>query len=216
MNKEEPLRDQAERLRKKITKIEEGSSDKDISGSLPPRSKVHQEKKKKTKWKVKYPVIRLLALFFILLPIVSFSLYTINENKHDNKTEPAAGETKGNVETVDLEGAKKDNVSEIEGQVDENQEHNDTSLEQMETIKESSQTASGGPNDKAAVNDKAANKSTVKTRTIYHKVQADENLFRIAMKYYNSQSGIEKIKQENGIQGNEIQAGQTLKITLQD
>lgn len=102
MNKEEPLRDQAERLRKRIAKKEELPSELNTTGGLPPRSRIHQPKKKKTRWRLKYPIIRLLALFFILLPIVSFSLYTINENNKKTDTEPVNTEQE-NFETVDFD-----------------------------------------------------------------------------------------------------------------
>jgi len=79
VNKEEPYRDQAERLKKRIQKIndkvEDGNRDK-----LPPREQVHRQKKKKTKWKLKYPVIRLLVLSFILLPIIIFSVISYRDN----------------------------------------------------------------------------------------------------------------------------------------
>ena len=61
--------DQAENLRKKMENISEQQEDE---LQLPPRSEVH--KKKKTKWKVKHPLVRILALFFVLLPI-SFTAY---------------------------------------------------------------------------------------------------------------------------------------------
>ena len=57
MNKERPYREQAEKLRQKIerTKFEEGEAiDRE---ELPPRSRVHEQKIKKSKWKLKYPVI---------------------------------------------------------------------------------------------------------------------------------------------------------------
>ena len=76
MNKERPYREQAEKLRQKIDidPFEEGEVvDRE---ELPPRSRVHLQKRKKNKWKLKYPVIRLLVLFFILFPITIFSIYS--------------------------------------------------------------------------------------------------------------------------------------------
>ncbi|MDT9024703.1 LysM peptidoglycan-binding domain-containing protein [Rossellomorea yichunensis] len=51
-------------------------------------------------------------------------------------------------------------------------------------------------------------------KIVYHTVAPKETLFRIAMKYYNSQSGVERIKEWNNIQNNEIQTGQVLEIPL--
>ena len=48
-----------------------------IQSSLPSRSEVHRKKKKKKKTsKVKFPLIKLLVLFFILLPIGFYFVYT--------------------------------------------------------------------------------------------------------------------------------------------
>ncbi len=48
--------------------------------------------------------------------------------------------------------------------------------------------------------------------TTYHTVQPGETLFRIAMNYYQSSDGVEKIRQANGLSGNDISSGQRLKI----
>ncbi|WP_162878646.1 LysM peptidoglycan-binding domain-containing protein [Peribacillus butanolivorans] len=49
--------------------------------SLPKRSQVHQNKKKKSKVKIKFPMIKLLSLFFILLPVGFYSLNTYLQEK---------------------------------------------------------------------------------------------------------------------------------------
>ena len=69
MNSEKPIRDQAERLRKRVEKT---GSHGDKRDTLPPRSEIHRQKQKKTNAKIKYPVIRLMALFFVLLPVIFF------------------------------------------------------------------------------------------------------------------------------------------------
>lgn len=73
MNKEEPYRDQAERLRQRIEKVN-GDGVEEAS-LMPPRSQIHKKKKKKTTVKVKYPLIRFLVLLFILLPLTIFAIY---------------------------------------------------------------------------------------------------------------------------------------------
>ncbi|WP_170971602.1 LysM peptidoglycan-binding domain-containing protein [Peribacillus simplex] len=69
VQKNEKENDQAGELRSRIERQKAKSS-------LPKRSKVHQNKKKKSKGKIKFPMIQLLALFFILLPIGFYTLYT--------------------------------------------------------------------------------------------------------------------------------------------
>lgn len=85
MSKEEPYRDQAERLRQRIEKVPEMNSED--MGSLPPRSDLHRKRKKKTKVKVKYPLIRLLVLFFILLPITIYTIYSYLDAKNTGGSE---------------------------------------------------------------------------------------------------------------------------------
>lgn len=46
------------------------------NSSLPSRSEVHRKKKKKSKRKIKFPLIKLLVLFFILLPIVFYYVFS--------------------------------------------------------------------------------------------------------------------------------------------
>ncbi|ANB61833.1 LysM peptidoglycan-binding domain-containing protein [Anoxybacteroides amylolyticum] len=89
------MHDQAEQLRKQM----EEKKEPDVL-SLPPRSEVHKSKEKKTKWKIKYPLVRLLLLFFILLPFVIFAIYymgdkrTIAPIKKSESYEPIAIEEK--------------------------------------------------------------------------------------------------------------------------
>ncbi|SNT54919.1 LysM domain-containing protein [Bacillus sp. OK838] len=82
VQKNEKENDQAGELRSRIERQKAKSS-------LPKRSKVHQNKKKKSKVKIKFPMIQLLALFFILLPIGFYSLYTYLQHRpvHDIKSD---------------------------------------------------------------------------------------------------------------------------------
>lgn len=220
MNKEEPHRDQAERLRKKIEKVHDEDQKQLDSGVLPPRSEIHQQKKKKTNLKLKYPVIRLLVLFFILLPVVSFSIYTINENEKRGSSEKVSNDRQDyevvDVETnekpVNMEPIVKD--KETEEPIEPEEPVSTVPAKAIETPP--IVNAAPDPKDKTPVKkektpkEKAASAGKIK----YHKVQPEDTLFNLAMKYYRSQSGIEKIKNANGIQGDEIQVGQTLKIPM--
>lgn len=103
MNREEPYRDQAEKLKQRIEKYKEPEFIVPES-SLPPRSQLHRKRKKKTKVKVKFPLIRILALFFILLPITIFSIYTYIGNNHIG-TEKTSVPSKG-YETINFDKSK--------------------------------------------------------------------------------------------------------------
>ncbi|MCM3243635.1 LysM peptidoglycan-binding domain-containing protein [Cytobacillus firmus] len=243
MNKEDPYRDQAERLRKKIDRKQEAEYSGQKS-ALPPRSRVHQEKRKKSKWKVKYPVIRLLALFFILLPITIFSIYQyVSSDKSINAGLNAENEEIGSETVVfatndEGEGTTIEVREEPESQEPEKPEKaegvqvkEDAKVQQE---KEASQTTDkedkGSESNSQKQAQQTAPESTDSSKTagkqeqeelktegkvVYHTVKPKETIFRIAMTYYKSQSGIEKIKQANNLPSNEIQTGQVLKIPLE-
>ena len=108
MNKEEPFRSQAERLKRRIEKINEETTE--VRDQLPPREQIHREKRKKTKWKIKYPIIRILVLFFILLPIVIFSAYSYLEEGKGKNTEKVTGKSSG-YEVINFEKSETESSS---------------------------------------------------------------------------------------------------------
>ncbi|MEY9868152.1 putative membrane protein YqiK [Peribacillus sp. B2I2] len=124
VQKSEKENDQAGELRSRIERHKAKSS-------LPKRSKVHQNKKKKSKVKIKFPMIQLLALFFILLPIGFYSLYTYFQEKpfpvHDPKSDPVVfEENKEDKEAIpttataeDLKEKKEKEVAEAKAEEEE-------------------------------------------------------------------------------------------------
>ena len=73
MNNDEPNKlDQATTLRERASKGKE---------ALPPRSKLHANKKKKTKWKIHYPMVRLIGIAFFLIPIAILAI-VLNEDQN--------------------------------------------------------------------------------------------------------------------------------------
>ncbi|MBG9546349.1 LysM peptidoglycan-binding domain-containing protein [Cytobacillus firmus] len=247
MNKEDPYRDQAERLRKKIDRKQE-KGDSGQKSALPPRSRIHQEKRKKNKWRVKYPVIRLLALFFILLPITIFSIYQyVSSDKSINtglnaESEEIGSETvvfatndEGEGTTIEAreeqETEKPEQAEKPENtkKAEESQEQDAASGQQEKQAPQKSDAEDKGsePASDKQVNQTASESTdsskTAETqeelkkegRVVYHTVKPKETIFRIAMTYYKSQSGIEIIKQANNLPSNEIQTGQVLKIPLE-
>jgi LysM repeat protein len=225
VNKEEPFRDQAERLRKKIEILNEVPS-KDTA--LPSRSNLHRNKKNKTKWKLKYPVIRLLALFFIILPIVIFSAHSYLGSNKIISTEKVSNEKTG-YEEINLEDkqfdvidkADDDSTEQQEAEVDTEQGNETNSNEEIDTNPEGEGLSSEDPDELSQSVDLPSTdkdqtitipKEESSSEMVYHTVESSETLYRIAMKYYQSQAGIEIIKKANHIVGNEIKAGQVLKI----
>ncbi|MBT2638842.1 LysM peptidoglycan-binding domain-containing protein [Bacillus sp. ISL-39] len=240
MNKEKPIRDQAERLRKRVERKTDHTTEK--KESLPPRSEMHRQKQKKTKVKVKYPVIRLMALFFILLPISFFSIISYLDGVKTplNKSQERAGVEMINVEGQDERSSKNQEDTDQEAPSYEeiaDPDGNDVvtagpapsssgdknTAEEADEEKDSEKItapASAEPANKPAVEeDTAAAEKEVPAsseKVIYHTVKPNETLFRVAMTYYKSQDGIPIIKKANNIQGNEIQAGQVLKIPIKN
>ncbi|WLR56502.1 LysM peptidoglycan-binding domain-containing protein [Mesobacillus subterraneus] len=241
MNKEKPIRDQAERLRKRVERKSEHSAEK--KESLPPRSEMHRQKQKKTKVKVKYPVIRLMALFFILLPISFFSIisYLDGTKMPLNKSLERAGVEMINVESRN-DGNGDDQVEDQEApsyeEITETEEIDVVAAGPAPSSSGDKNTAesSGDSDDKeggklptsasAEPEDEPADTEGTKPageaepvsgeKIVYHTVKPNETLFRVAMTYYKSQEGIPIIKKANNIQGNEIQAGQVLKIPIKN
>lgn len=216
MNKEEPFRTQAERLKQRIEKINEETSEG--RDKLPPREQIHREKRKKTKLKVKYPIIRILVLFFILLPIVIFSAYSYLEEGKSNKTEKVTGDSPG-YEVINFE--KTETESSSVTKVEENKEVNSTVEVEEDAIEVQQPVSPETPvldpvseqSDNNIPNtDKNSSAST--ETTITHTVKTGENLYRISLKYYHSKAGEEIIRKANKLKGNEIYVGQVLKIPV--
>jgi LysM repeat protein len=216
MNKEEPYRDQAERLKQRIERINEETNE--VRDQLPPREQVHREKRKKTKLKVKYPVIRILVLFFILMPIVIFSAYTyLEEGKKSNRTEKVTGDSSG-YEVINFEKSETESSTESDEE-EKTVESDEEAIEVQKTVLPDTTIKSTESTDKGT--DKNAGTSTEpvsakpnSNKVIYHTVKKGENLYRISLKYYHSKAGEEVIRKANNLKGDEIYLGQVLEIPL--
>lgn len=233
MNKEEPYRDQAERLKRRIEKTSEKVEDID---PLPPREQIHRQKKKKIKWKLKYPVIRLLVLFFILLPIIIFSVISMYDHKKNDTTVKTSVEPVG-YEPITLEKSKnskgvakkqepsegnntttvKSNESSLQGQQDQSQETTNQTAGtngggQNTAAKDSNNTIQTNTNTNSNTSQTVSTVS--KTKVTFHTVQPKETLFSIAKKYYNSPLGMDIIRKANLLKDDHIETGQVLKIPL--
>jgi LysM repeat protein len=216
MNKEEPYRDQAERLKQRIERINEETNE--VRDQLPPREQVHREKRKKTKLKVKYPVIRILVLFFILMPIVIFSAYTyLEEGKKSNRTEKVTGDSSG-YEVINFEKSETESSTESDEE-EKTVESDEEAIEVQKTVLPDTTIKSAESTDKGT--DKNAGTSTEpvsaksdSNKVIYHTVKKGENLYRISLKYYHSKAGEEVIRKANNLKGDEIYLGQVLEIPL--
>jgi LysM repeat protein len=244
MNNEEPFRDQAERLKQRIEKINEKIEDNDI---LPPREQIHRQKKKKTKLKLKYPLIRLLVLFFILLPIIIFSVISYQDGAQkvtgiEKSTEESVG-----YETINLENSKEDDeispeesdeveviIEDVDSKEADSEKKEEQQLEvnvntsvqppvtnetkadtgdnktEQEKVTDKTETTPATQTETSATADSSTETNT--TAIIYHTVKSNENLYRLAMKYYQSPKGMDIIMQANKLKSKQIRTGQVLKI----
>ncbi len=224
MNKEDPYRDQAENLRQSIERKQFKEGQVVEREELPPRSRVHHQKQKKNKWKLKFPVIRLLALFFILLPITIFSIYSSVARDKVGGIQKTDGESTEGFESINIEKYNPNPIDE-EIQVEEEkldtpdsiQEDSNSSLNESRDINSEVEGKSLTQNvdsvSKEITSEKKAKESVTAT-TVYHTVQPGETIYRISIKYYKSKAGIDTIKSANSLISNEIRVGQVLTIPL--
>lgn len=215
---------------------EEKSVDiKKRTSTLPSRSEIHRQKKKKTRFKIKYPIIRLLALLFILLPvaILSFKFNTNPEKleaspvkksanfesiSYENKDEAVRypeNEVEEETPTEEVETERVQETTEQEQKTVEQEEATQPEAKKQEEPKEEAgqqvnENKSSNEEAKQPVQEQPKDRYDVK----YHKVKADETLYRISMKYYNSRSGEELIKRLNNLNGDTVIEGQVLQIPI--
>ena len=228
MNKEKPYRDQAERLRKKLEKVEQIKKEPE---ELPPRSRLHRKKKKKRK--LQFPAIQLLVLFFVLLPVIIFAVYpylegmvgrestgvregyeTISlEEKPRKKSQPVKIEEKEEETASDKDEVEPDPEPEASSELGHKPESpavegkDGTSEKQTEPKrKEKAELKENDP----------VQEETAEAKIILHTVTDGENLFRISLKYYQSQAGMEIIRKANNLPSDEIKLGQVLKIPIEN
>ncbi|KKI93122.1 hypothetical protein WQ54_06355 [Bacillus sp. SA1-12] len=198
---------------------------KEIHGDFPPRSKVHKDNVKKKKPKMKYPIISILALLFVMLPILFLFITTYYSNRDH---ESADGESLSGNETVFVATEAQEDEEQGSSSLETSEPIDETKEEDPVQTDDSSNTnqQQTEPNDGDVqytndtvkedddTNESEETDSTHYREVITHKVAANETLFKIAIKYYNSRSGEEIIREYNNLQGDTVFEGQVLKIPL--
>ncbi|WP_078546013.1 LysM peptidoglycan-binding domain-containing protein [Litchfieldia alkalitelluris] len=201
---------------------------------LPPRSDLHNTKKKRTIFKIKYPIVRLLGLFFILLILTIFSstLYLKNQSSSDKANSEILNP---NVEKINYAQKTSDDEKKVENEVITNatsesmeEEKEDTGNEEEKdtnTVNEEEhktddpskvkkETESTDTNQESVVSEPEVNRE-IEYEVKYHTVKEKENLYRISLLYYKSRDGESLIKKWNNLNGTEVYVGQVLKIPIQ-
>ncbi|WP_409301435.1 LysM peptidoglycan-binding domain-containing protein [Peribacillus sp. SCS-155] len=198
--------------------------DRQLRGELPSRSENRRNKKKKRASKFKFPLLKLLSAFFILLPLTIYALYShsqgkrlLEQDKQDNPYELVEVETESGIPAM----------ASVSGILEEENTKEDTAESEAGSISDISEENAGAQGGRAEENKEkqdADDNTSISPQTedmdindynlIYHTVQPKETIFRISMKYYNSQKGIPLIRKWNNLEGNEIEAGQRLIIPI--
>ncbi|WP_456274194.1 LysM peptidoglycan-binding domain-containing protein [Bacillus sp. AK031] len=222
----DPYRAQAEKLRQKIERVEyKPEPEAEQAKSLPKRSDIHQEKRKK----IKYPLIKGMLAVFVILPVLLYGLYSfldINQAggsaaAENGKLEEVTYETRQTEEKV-KSGTNLDNEGRDLKAAESNEKDSvpESEAEQPQTASSKEEESGEEVNEQDIVQLTDQNEAVSaaeydeKVQVIEHIVKPQETLFRIAMNYYNSQSGIEKIKEWNNLANHDLEAGQVIKIPL--
>ncbi|QHE52551.1 LysM peptidoglycan-binding domain-containing protein [Pontibacillus sp. HMF3514] len=216
-NSSEQFEDQAQVLRQRMHHTnEEGmaekvddykyyeSNDEDLDVlNLPPRSETHKDKKTGYKWKVRYPVIRLLIVLFIILTLL-IPIYNL-WGKQDE-----SGGVLGSVQSAKASDASymleltryKKSPETVLGL--DNKEETEPSEKALDE--------SAGNNETSNKDDVASTKDGVTPTYKEYVVREGDTLFSISMKFYKSKDGEKRIIRANHLEAEEIYVGQTLLI----
>ena len=168
-------------------------ADPSAPGSLPSRSEVQRRKKKKIrKKKTGFPLIKILAAFFIFIPLAVILFMDIFEKK----TLPLIKEISNGYETVSVVP------------------HSTASLNKEHEAPEQTTAASNAGKDEGDEETTAAETEGIKQR--YHVVVPGDTLLTIAIAYYHSREGMEIIREWNKLDSDEVQLGQKLKVPVKE
>ncbi|MFC4324138.1 LysM peptidoglycan-binding domain-containing protein [Litchfieldia salsa] len=178
--------------------------------TLPPRSKVHKNSKKNTKLKIKFPVVRLLSLFFILLvlTIISTTIYY-----KDSISLPIIVEEDNQIyEKINYANKEPLQIKTKNEIIDKEIEDEPLVSNNDEITTDENTTTEVKNNDLAVQRKQQEPKNEYEIK--YHTVNSSETLYRISNIYYQSRDGEQLIKEWNGLKGNRIYEGQVLKIPI--
>jgi LysM repeat protein len=183
---------------------------------LPSRSEVQRNRRSKNKKRrKKVPLITWLAVFFIFMPVVIFLLVSnIEKIKLPLLTDSASG-----YETVEFSKKEPENNSNsTPANTQETEEENQEPLEEAVPVYKENQDLienSDEPKVETETPEIVAESDESSDLVVLHTVQIGDTIYSISMEYYQAKDGMDLIRQENSLNGDEIQVGQVLKIPLE-
>ncbi|MEI2404385.1 LysM peptidoglycan-binding domain-containing protein [Niallia taxi] len=132
----------------------------------------------------------------------------------EQKAEKEA-EQKAKAEAEAEKEAEQKAKAEAEKKAAEEAEKKAQAEAERKAAEEAKQKAQAEAERKAAEEAEKKAQAEAETTYIYHTVASNETLYRIAMNYYNSKSGVDIIKQANQLASDNVMVGQVLKIPQQ-
>lgn len=135
-------------------------------------------------------------------------------DKEQKAAEEAKQKAKAEAEAEKKEAEQKAKA-EAEKKAAEEAEQKAQAEAERKAAEEAEQKAQAEAERKAAEEAEKKAEAEAETTYIYHTVAANETLYRIAMNYYNSKSGVNIIKQANQLASDNVMVGQVLKIPQQ-
>ncbi len=208
--------DQAQVLRERMNTIQNSELAEKDTLSLPPRKSIHHAKdlEKKTKFKLKYPIVRLLALLFVLLPIAILG-YTYHQNNQLQASNSLSQDKSAFREEI-LIGSKQLEETiekEPEEDIEENSKEQAPAQENADTSVPEGNTSTPEPKPEEEQSPSSPTEIDKNNNDIvFHTVKEGETLYSISQAYYSSRSGEEILKKWNDLSGNKVENGQVLEI----
>ena len=230
--KKDDYKTEFEEHRKEIS-LDEGSE----VGDLPSRTELHR-KGRKPKKKSGHLMINIILGLFTLIPVLILVYFISDFYSPGDMTSAKGGETGIRFETSKEAADKKNDATDkdiaIEAEddaskTDSNDDGDSTSKpvsgaekpvvkadpipEKKPVVKpEPKPEKKPEPKPEKKPEPKPEKKPEPKPTAKTHKVASNENLYRISLKYYGNGTGVDKIRNANGLSSNEISVGQTLVI----
>jgi LysM repeat protein len=144
---------------------------------------------------------------------VGYETINLEKSKEDDKPIENSAGTK---EEIPNSNDSKAPINESNDKVDQTEKTVETSVQPDITneSKTDSQVSVSNSEKEQESETSVASTSSAANKGISHTVQPNENLYRIAMKYYNSPKGMDIIMKANHLTSKQINAGQVLKIPM--
>lgn len=178
-------------------------------------SRMSRSRRSVKKKKRKNPLMTI--LLFLLLGIPIMILVYVSFFYNPNEPEVAENKEDGTVVELQTNNIVSANSKEKdEAVIDSDVEAEDKEItEEEKTVQAETQTDAKDANkeqDNQQQQSEQEQQQEQQANGQVHTVQPNENLFRIALKYYNDASGVEKIKAANNLNSDSISVGQSLII----